>query len=313
MCVDNQIWKAYAKNTIGKKDLKYIQNHVSTCEICADIKDGIDAMPKPQKLPKRIKKINLAVDQYIIKKNKTKYMIWFGGAAAAAAICVCVGLVWFLFGLKKENIALKTDEKESVFTQTDSLIMPPAVSETPEKLALNKESDSKPIVKSKPKRLSENKITESEMVIAMNAAEQSAIQDEVSNDTKGKAVETESQSENIVSKDSDVARSNLATPALANSEAVQVSKSKKSIASAIQTTLYSQAQQTFINSKFDSCLFYINKIDSQSINYQDALFLKAQVFLKKNDSASAKIILNDLLKMKAANSKQAEELLQSIK
>jgi len=100
---------------------------------------------------------------------------------------------------------------------------------------------------------------------------------------------------------------------LVDSETAPMTKSKKSVASAIQTTFYSQAQQTFINSKFDSCLFYINKIDSQSINYQDALFLKAQVFLKKNDSASARIILNDLVKMKAANSKQAEELLQSIK
>lgn len=313
MCVDNQIWKAYAKNTIGKKDLKYIQNHVSTCEICADIKDGIDAMPKPQKLPKRIKKINAAVDQYIIKKNKTKYIIWFGGTAAAAAICVCVGLVWFLFGLKKENIALKTQQKEPLINQIDSLIMPPPVNETPEKLALNKKTDLKPVVKSKQKRQSENKITESEMVVAMHAAEQSAMQDAVSNDTKEIVVKAESQSENIVSKDSDVAKTNLAAPAMANSESAPMRKSKKSVASAIQTTLYSQAQQTFINSKFDSCLFYINKIDSESTIYNDALLLKAQVFIKKNDKEGAKTILNNLIKNKAANSKQAEELLQSIK
>jgi tetratricopeptide (TPR) repeat protein len=86
-CIDNQQWEAYSQNKLTSKDLELLHSHALTCEICADIKEGIDVMQTPANLVQTVKKINTEIDAKVATK-KSRILPLFYRAAAASIVLV---------------------------------------------------------------------------------------------------------------------------------------------------------------------------------------------------------------------------------
>ncbi len=92
-CIDNTTWEQYAKGGLSKAALAQLNTHVLSCEICADIKEGIDTMKHPALLMDRVGKINAAVDKKTTHKSRTLNR-WY--IALAAALLLITGLTWYV-------------------------------------------------------------------------------------------------------------------------------------------------------------------------------------------------------------------------
>ena len=114
-CIDNQHWEAYSQNKLTSKDLELLHSHVLTCEICADIKEGIDLMQTPAYLVQTVKEINAAIDTKVTTK-KSRIIPLFYWAAAASLV-----LVSTLFMLRQAQHESLRQTEPGVLQQAQTL------------------------------------------------------------------------------------------------------------------------------------------------------------------------------------------------
>jgi TolA-binding protein len=347
-CIDNHIWEAYANKTISQANLIYMENHVKTCELCVDMKEGIDAMLVPSLLVDRVNKVNKAVDEIIKQKNNKKYLLAYW--SAAAVLLIAVGLFWFNY----TNLAPQLAQNEStlksppVLNETDSIYnyVPPKTNAKKEELALNK--DQKPnFVKSIPTEVLTEKSVEAEKVNMDDVSATEIVQKNAGiaeSDMTIPEVKMKTQTETVTAKD------NL--PALAKTESkkkVEVtSKAAKALSlpapannnnlgynnyvlnnNWMDTVLlndkfrnenysdslnYTNALNEFKANRLDNSLNILDLIinNNQSNFYEDALFLSAQVYVKQNNKTEAKSTLKKVIKLKGNKQAEAEQLLKSM-
>jgi hypothetical protein len=118
-CISNPVWEAYAAHTLEAFELEYLHKHVLHCEICADMKAGIDAMADSRLLVTQVERIHRKVDVFMstnsfglnqgkatfdkekdnliglndAKANKSKQFSLFWNWSAAAAIILVAGFL----------------------------------------------------------------------------------------------------------------------------------------------------------------------------------------------------------------------------
>ena len=122
-CITNAEWERYSLKKLEPEVTQRIQHHVLACEICADIKDGIDTMKNPERLALRIENIN----SLTFEKQTPNLRIGFWYWSAAATITIGFGLGWLLNKQKKEIVADKETTKtinmaDSTFANTSTII-----------------------------------------------------------------------------------------------------------------------------------------------------------------------------------------------
>lgn len=333
-CLNNTIWEAYANKTISQADFIYMTNHVKTCEICADVKEGIDAMIDSKLLVNKVDKVNSEVDKIIKQKNKTKPLIYYW--SAAAILFISVGLFWYNTLDFKEEIALKESFKpapksEVEIPQKDSIYnyVPPQIKEN--KIDKNLAEVYKPTkVKTEEVRMPQvESAAEMEMV---KSVESEAPQMEfkaaaaAKYDTVSLARNDDSKSKENVSQKSISMASVVTTkkgkmpsiPAAVNNNAMNNNSdfvsNQVTNNSFIDSANFAKAQRAFNENHFDSCINLLNNIqmNPRSNYYEDALYLSTQTYLKQNKKAEAKNVLNVLINFKGKKQKEAKRLLKSI-
>lgn len=348
-CIDNNIWEAYANNTISQGDLIYMENHVKTCELCADMKEGIDAMLVPSLLVDRVDTINKKVDEIIKQKNTKKYLLAYW--SAAAVLLVAVGLFWFNY----TNLVPQLAQNEStlkfppVLNEKDSIYnyVPPKTNAKKEELALNKEQK-QTIVKSIPAEVLSEKSVEAEKVDMDEAVRMETTQsndDNAEGDMAVPEVKMEAQTETVTLKDkapaiasaeskkkvevTNKAAKALSLPAPANNNNLgynNYSTNNNWMDTVLQrdkfrTTNYSDslnyanAQNEFKANRLDKSLNILALIinNNQSKYYEDALFLMAEIKIKQNKITEAKKLLNIVIKIDGLLAAKAYSLLKTIK
>lgn len=113
ICITNPKWERYSAKTLREKELHSLERHVVGCEICSDIKEGIDAMKNPATLSQRVNQIHEAVDRSLApSKNKIVFWYW----SAAAVLLISLGISWFLLG--KQDIVATNDTEKTISDQT---------------------------------------------------------------------------------------------------------------------------------------------------------------------------------------------------
>ncbi|MFA9215118.1 MAG: tol-pal system YbgF family protein [Candidatus Methylacidiphilales bacterium] len=348
-CIDNNIWEAYANNTISEANLIYMENHVKTCELCADMKEGIDAMLVPSLLVDRVNKVNKSVDEIVKQKNNKKYLLTYW--SAAAVLLIAVGLFWFNYTNLAPQLAQNesTLKSPSVLNETDSIYnyVPPKTNAKKEELALNKEQK-QTIIKSVPAEVLTEKSVEAEKadmddVSAIEIGQKNAGIAE--SDMAIPEVKMEVQTETVTAKDK--------APAIAKTESKKkveiTSKAAKALSlpapannnnvgynnyslnnNWMDTVLlndkfrnenysdslnYKNAQNEYIANRLDNSLDILDLItnNNKSKYYEDALFLSAQVYVKQNNKGKAKSALKKVIKLKGNKQAEAEQLLKSVK
>ncbi len=348
-CIDNNIWEAYANNTISQANLIYMENHVKTCELCADMKEGIDAMLDKSLLIDRIDKVNKAVDEIIKQKNNKKYVLAYW--SAAAVLLIAVGLFWFNYTNLVPQLAQNesTLKSPSVLNKSDSIYnyVPPKSNTKKEELALNKEQK-QTIVKSVPAEVLSEKSVEAEKVNMDEVSAAETVQKNAGiaeSDMALPEIKMEAQTEAVRAKDK--------APAIASSESkkkvVVTNKATKALSlpapannnnlgynnyplnnNWMDTVLlndkfrkenysdslnYTNALNEFKANRLDNSLHILDliTINNQSKYYEDALFLYAQVYVKQNNKSKAKSALKKVIKLKGNKQAEAEMLLKSLK
>jgi len=146
-CINNIIWDKYSKSTLREPELKQIMLHVASCEICMDIKEGIDLMKKPQQLHQRVAAINHRVDDYLNPKPKHNFLFWY--SSAAAIFLMAVGLSWLVFNKSNTETLVQTIKKikknETInVSKTDSSVLNANSKLSKEKVIVTKQMPSKP-------------------------------------------------------------------------------------------------------------------------------------------------------------------------
>lgn len=334
-CINNTIWEAYANKTISQADFIYMTNHVKTCEICADVKEGIDAMSDSRLLVNKVDKVNSEVDKIIKQKNKTRPLVYYW--SAAAILFISVGLFWYNTLDFKKEIALKETFKpapksEIELPQKDSIYnyVPPKTKEN--KIDKNLAEVYKPTeVKTEEVRIPQTEsAADMEMLKSMEAevpqmefkAAAAAKYDTVSlarnDDSKSK--ENVSQKAISMASVATTKKSKMPSiPAAANNNAMNNNSdfvsNQVTNNSFIDSVNFSKAQKAFNENHFDTCISLLNNIpfNPRSNYYEDALFLSAQTYLKQNKKAEAKNVLNVLINFRGKKQKEAKRLLKSIK
>ncbi len=315
-CIENNIWEAYANNTISEVNLVYMKKHVKTCELCADVKEGIDAMLDKGLLIDKVNKVNKAVDEIIKQKNKIKPLIWYW--SAAAILLVSFGLVWY----NSQNL-----NNEFAENKTKNEAIPPAVFEQLDTTAflIHKENKQDKVLTDNynPKAIKEVIIDQENK---NNLTAPQILQDDVSKESMGETVQTESIK---ALDDKKLFEADDPTP-VRKDEVVIKSASKAKAASILQaysnqmqnnnidfylnqkqdTINLETAEKLFNKSQFDSSLFYLNNINNFN---EEAQFLKAQNLVKTQKFSEAKILLEALIKYKGKKEKEAKKLLKSLK
>jgi len=333
-CINNTIWEAYANKTISQTDLIYMTNHVKTCEICDDIKEGIDALPMPELLVNRVDKVKIAVDEIIKQKLNKKSFIYYW--SAAAILFLSVGLFWYNTLDLKQEMALKETFKpapknEVEIPQKDSIYkdVPPKIIEnkTDKNLAENyRESEVKkeevlmPQMESVADMEMEKSVLAEEPQIEFKAAAAAKYDTTTlaqNNDLKSK----ENVSQKSISKASVSTTKKSKMPSFPaalsnnamnnNSDFISNQVTNNSF---IDSVNYTKAQKAFNENHFDSCLNLLNNIQTnpRSSFYEDALYLSAQTCLKQNKKTEAKNVLNVLINLKGKKQKEAKRLLKTV-
>lgn len=348
-CIDNNIWEAYANNTISEANLIYMEKHVKTCELCADMKEGIDAMLDKSLLVDKVDKINREVDEIIKQKNNKKYLLAFW--SAAAVLFIAVGLFWFNYTNLAPQLAQNesTLKSPSVLNKSDSIYnyVPPKTNTKKEELALNKEQK-QTNVKSVPVEVSSEKSVEAEKVNMDEVSAEETVQKNVGmaeGDMAIPEVKMEAKTESVAAKDkapaialteskkkvvvTNKAAKALSLPAPANNNnlgynnyslnnnwmdtILQRDKFKNTNYS--DSLNYTNALNEFKANRLDNSLHILDliTINNQSKYYEDALFLSAQVYVKQNKKTEAKSTLKKVIKLKGNKQAEAEQLLKSLK
>ncbi|MBU3663497.1 MAG: tetratricopeptide repeat protein [Bacteroidetes bacterium] len=130
-CLSDALWIDYSKGLLNANTLAKVQAHAAQCEICADIKEGIDAMKMPNQLEERIASLDQKIeDRFSPKKAKViPLMNWV--VAIAAILIAVVGLIYLSqeMNTTPQTIVLKMD---TIYLDTPRIVSVPAIAmETP--------------------------------------------------------------------------------------------------------------------------------------------------------------------------------------
>jgi hypothetical protein len=114
-CITDNIWLDYSRNNLGSKDMDLVIKHVKICEICFDIKAGIDSMSNSSNLELEVSKLNNKVTNLTNDhKSKKPYLYW----SAAAIVIFGVGLSWFVLTKNTDKLNVLNIEK-SIYKRKD--------------------------------------------------------------------------------------------------------------------------------------------------------------------------------------------------
>jgi TolA-binding protein len=345
-CITNDIWELYAAGKSTPDQLHEIEQHALSCEPCADIKEGIDAMADPSTLAQRVSAINSLVDEKVSRGLQRSS--WFTYTAAAASLLVTAVLGWFLWTSQQTPVALQHENPaETTIPQTigpkensglvDGIVkeekaepqhedQPPAIADR---------SIKQPAVADQPlsqENTSDLFVSGDEGPVAPEAETKDAGTAKEQNTDKQildkKITETSVKPQFKTSKESipgagtsnnyNISNNNTGTPTSQVStitDSTEFSRMINMIARSNDSVNYNKALEYYADREYDSCRITLKQVlkDSNSVYYEDGLFLltKAQVKQKKNKNAEQN--LKKVISLKGKRQKEAEELMRGLK
>ncbi len=333
-CINNTIWEAYANKTISQADFIHMTNHVKTCEICADVKEGIDAMPDSKLLINKVDKVNSEVDEIIKQKNKTRPLIYYW--SAAAILFISVGLFWYNTLDFKEEIALKESFKPAPKSEIELPQKDTIYNYVPKQINENK-TDKNLAEVYKPTEVKKEEIPMPQLEKAADMEMVKSVESEAPQMEFKAAAAAKYDTVSLARNDDLKSKENVSQKAISMASVATTKKGKMpSIPAAnnnpmnnnsdfvsnqvtnnsyIDSVNFAKAQKAFNENHFDSCLNLLNiiQINPRSNYYEDALYLSAQTYLKQNKKAEAKNVLNVLINFKSKKQNEAKSLLKSMK
>jgi hypothetical protein len=330
-CISNSQWEAYSKGLLTAQELRSVQSHAAVCELCADIKEGIDLMAKPAQLSEKVAQIQQQIDGRIKPKRGRMIGIIAFVAAAAVVVAIANGFLFMAQEDAEQQVVYQPSlpaTKDSVQTDTSSKKMlalelpkpqksktPPITKQAtlpiPEQVPANSnaamtEDVAEPLMVDD---ASESKIAkvESDAVLEQKTAPANEQVKALSQTTETLAkpkAKTSYKQKNIYPAPANVSQNNQNNLYLNNIEVLPVSDSSQ----------VSKARVLVAQKQFTASLSLVIPIanDSTSAYYHEALFLTAQSFTGLNQNEAAAKYLKEILKSKNAFEDRAKSLLERL-
>lgn len=335
-CISNEMWEGYAQKTLSPNQLQALQQHVAGCELCADMKEGIDTLAHPEMLPQTVAAINAEVDEHLKPKRKRMAILWYW--SAAAVLLVGLGIGWYNLTpvaddriVKSENIR-KAEEGAASSEVEESIVKRDSIAES-RSVPLGSIPSKERVVNSAPVNVES---------VSESKDESSILPESV---FKSEAEETEkvAGADDMEEKDVVITESTVPPPAVDyKKEATQPLKKEQrrdiypshnnvsnnfrnnnlsnnnlegsnlNFFSPQQDSLnYLTAQSYFDAKLYDSCLLVLQNV--VFTYYEQGQLLRAKALIKQNNPAEAKRVLESLIFTDEKLKKEAAELLKSIK
>lgn len=337
-CISDNLWERYSRKQLGADEQHLLLQHVASCEICADIKEGIDLMNTPSKLSQINNHLQQQIHDRVRSEPKKRTPIFYWLAAAAVLVVATFGML---------ELSKKSDQQQAK-------IIPLVQPDT-----LTKYEDNKTIVladkpKPKTKRTSQKAVRKPETNIPLVAVP-SQVQSDESVSEESSAVLTKSVStsgENQRQESEKESEVRVSTPQIDDAKDIKIEsttaklpdqKRKKSARSlsmpsnkaynnnnqVFESDNYSNHTQNLPYSRmsdslvileatryletgaYDSALVVVKPLLLNTIGYwyEEARWVQALCLYGKGDKANAKIIMQYLAKGNGKRQKDAIILL----
>lgn len=345
-CIENKIWELYSTKRLSKVELEILHAHVLGCDMCLDIKEGIDAMENPYSLKSRIEALDQKVDNRTQPSKRTFSSFWF--AVAAAVFLFAIGLSWILFNNKETEVVIKTIEnalpvdtihRENKLTTTKEK---ETIKKTPPVIGMEKSPSGPPQIEDVLQEdvIEQFKDTKSDAIVeqrqeleknpVVTASESEAT---ISDDSKDSPAEStvqktptwtfgdgeskEKSNRNISNRKKSVKSTSSfkRLPAPANNSNNMKDDLDGMMVLTNDSIQYAKAIQYYQTKNYDSCMIIINRLSTnkQSAYFEASYLLKAKTFIQKSQPENAKIILQYVIQLNGKLAAEAKKLLEGLK
>lgn len=342
-CINNETWELYAANKLAEKELAALQKHANTCELCSDIKEGIDAMPKPDLLGVEVEKLNKKVDKHLAPPQRKRMPIWYWSAAAALLISLGIGFIYTR--TNTNDVALVTPAKNTeqpYIDTTNTIEKIPIISTPNEQDATIKEKVEKNETREAKERNNDDiDIATGGVDLDIKKEDSKTKKDKLLYKKEGEKVIVDdfSKSVEVTKEISTVQRAEVVTPA--NKDMMKREKKQKmalpspqmnnmfnnnnfnnnlglnnfDFKQPLDSLNYNTALLAFTNDSLAKCILSLSYIvqDVNSKFYEDGLLLQAKTFIKQNKKEEAKAILKKAIALKGKRKREAKKLLRKLK
>lgn len=337
-CISNETWERYAAQTLDGPGLLALETHVQGCELCADIKEGIDAMKAPQHLADTVADINRGVDEYLEKGRKKRIAVywWYSSAAAVVLLAVAAGM-WFKGSTDGGLADTPTPVKEQTVVKeqkSDTGKPTPETTESTQTQALKKKSvpgdksgreintstviipqvDNNPVSKDKGTIVGAG----TDLFDKKKTAEAELEKVDITRDTvAGGFTSTEFRVEPLSTT---VTEMTLPANMFSNTAILTDNNNNytftwNAVAYNLDSSNYYTAVKYYSKKQYDTCFMYLESLaeNAQSKYYEDALLLKAKAYIDQGKTDEAKPLLQTLVGLKKKRAKEARTLLNRVK
>lgn len=336
-CINNNTWELYATNKLNAEELAALQKHVATCELCSDIKEGIDTMAKPEELPHTVDALNKKVDESLAYKQKRKTIpIWYWSAAAVLLITLTIG---FLYTTNNSSgIALTETKKEETKQEINKPKNASKSNTNPKKDSTNKGNTSvkttpkKEGAKEKPLLLNTNEEFEKKKTETVNKSKTTAPSSEEDLLEKDMGIEVDTgtllkrssvtkTTTTEVTKGSERTKLTLPSPQMNNMfnnrnyNDVNSNLGVFNFKQATDSLNYSIALAYYKQDSLKRCTENLSQVitDANSLLYEDALLLQAKIYIKQLKKEEARTLLKKVVGIRGKHKREAKKLLRKLK
>jgi len=117
-CITDQQWERYARKQLLAAEERQLLQHVASCEICTDIKEGIDAMANASQLPSINARLHEQINTRLRSEPKRAIPIFYWLSAAVLFLVATFGMLRY----SKEVEQQQVQNLPSVQTDTPQVI-----------------------------------------------------------------------------------------------------------------------------------------------------------------------------------------------
>lgn len=300
-CLSNTQWELYSQQKLSLQELYLLRSHAAACEICADIKEGIDHMNNASNLVQTVSRINDRIDDKLGFKRTAVIPMYFW-LSAAAVLVIGIGILFFPLP-KEESVAVIND------TTSPTSLLPLSDAKPEQQVLVQPKEVVKPNVKPKVaierSTKSANQTEENE---SFSLAEDVSISKALSEEVEEKSVIElkENKAAFSAKKEALILPSNRM--ANANSD-FELSLNNTNAVSVIDSTEFKELLRLIADEKFVKATEKAELLKKNEYFKEDALWFLAEIYQKEGNVEQRKITLQQLVQLNGKYKERAEKLL----
>lgn len=300
-CLTNKEWEQYSQQKLSKQRSVLLIKHIQSCEICADMKEGIDSLHDPSALVQTIENIHARLDAKIAKSKPKPQIIpiyfWLG---AAAILILSMGVIFFPLP-KSEDVAEANSLSKPNISSSDAALNP---------------NENKKMVQ--PKLIKPQSRLSKKSQVIPNPVEDLVVANEIQVEAKADMEEASPMvyksihEPTVLEKESDSKKQRMILPSN-NFSNRNMDEDKLTIFNEevrlLDSTLYKQTLKYVTQKKYDLAIEKLLVLSKDSNFKEEAFWLLADVYDKKGDIPSKIEVLRKLVILNGRYKKEAELLL----